>query len=165
MKKSLKWLILIGTIITTVIIWSFTTINNSQVKVENVEKIKNKNKESLFKPVENIGRLEFFKMDAMMNKKFLMVYFYTNNCSYCIKMKNKTFSNVNVQKELLNNYSSVTINYSKYKNNFKSRYNLKGTPYIIFFDKEGNEIENERIYGYLDAENFKNKINMIVKTF
>ena len=134
-----------------------------QIKVEKVKV--EKKKESLFKEVTSLARLEFFKMDAFVNKKFLMVYFYSDNCYYCEKMKKETFSDFRVQEELKKSYSSVHINYSQHKQAFKKIFNLRATPAIIFFDREGNKIEDEGFYGYQGAEDFLNKIELLAEPF
>jgi len=129
------------------------------------KKMVEKKKKPLFKEVTSLARLEFFKIDATVKKKFLMVYFYSNNCYYCQKMKKETFSDFRIQEELEENYSVVHINYSEYKNVFKKVFHLSATPAIFFFDKEGNQIKDESFYGYQGAEDFLNKIELLAEPF
>jgi len=136
----------------------------SEVKVEQAKKIEKK-KEPLFKEVTSLARLEFFKIDATLKKKFLMVYFYSSNCYYCEKMKKETFSDFRIQEELEKNYSVVRINYSEHKSVFKPLFPLNATPAIFFFDKEGNKIDDESFYGYQGAEDFLNKIELMAEPF
>jgi thiol:disulfide interchange protein DsbD len=131
-----------------------------------VEKVKvEKKEELLFKEVTSLARLEFFKIDAFVNKKLLMVYFYSDNCYYCEKMKKETFSDFRVQEALKKSYSSVRINYSQHKQAFKKIFHLSATPAIVFFDREGNKIEDESFYGYQGAEDFYNKIELLAEPF
>jgi len=137
----------------------------AKLAVPQVEKIVEKPKKSLFKEVTSLARLEFFKIDATVKKKFLMVYFYSNNCHFCEKMKKETFSDFRIQEELEENYSVVHINYSEHKDVFKKIFHLSATPAIFFFDKEGHQIRDESFYGYQGAEDFLNKIELMAEPF
>ncbi|CAA6819714.1 MAG: Cytochrome c-type biogenesis protein DsbD, protein-disulfide reductase [uncultured Sulfurovum sp.] len=142
--------------------------NKETSTLEKVEKITtasilNKEIKPIFHEVKTLARLEFFKIDAMINKKFLLLYFHTNSCYYCEKMKNITFADSRVQKELKTNYIVVSVNYSKFKQSFKKQFPLGGTPAIFFFDKEGKQITDENFYGYQSAEDFYNKIERLAK--
>ena len=117
-------------------------------------------KEYLMKEVKNLGRLEFFKMYAMEEKKLLMVYFYSERCYYCTKMK-ETLSDSQIQKILEKDYMVVGINYSHHKQEFKASYNLKGTPAMFFFDRTGKMLREENFYGYRNVEDFLNQIELL----
>jgi thioredoxin-related protein len=119
----------------------------------------------IFNMVDSLARLEFYKIHAVVKKKILMVYFYTNGCYFCEKMKNITFADSRVQKELAKNYIVVSINYSTHKNIFKKHFPLHATPAIIFFDREGVKMEEESSYGYQGAEDFYNRIVLLAEPF
>jgi len=140
------------------------------IKTMKAEKIEThsvllKEPKPLFNMVDSLARLEFYKMQAVVTKKNLMVYFYTNGCYYCEKMKNITFADTRVQKELSLNYIAVSVNYSSYKDIFKKKFTLRATPAIVFFDKDGKRVEEEISYGYQGAEDFYNKIELLAEPF
>ena len=115
-----------------------------------------------FNEVTSMARLEFFKIHAAMNNKVLLVYFHTYRCSYCEKMKNKTFVNSKVEEKIKKNYIVLSVDYSKYKKEFKKNFKLKATPAILFFDTKG-KLMDKSFYGYRDSNTFYKIIDSIVK--
>ena len=145
-----------------------TTKMEKVKKVEKVEKVENYSKtvpKLIFNRVKSLEKLAFYQAEAIKNKKFLMLYFYSNGCYYCEKMKNITFSDSRVQKELSENYMVVTVNYSEEKEIFKEKFNLHATPAILFFDQEGNSMLEDGLHGYQGAEDFFNKIELLAEPF
>jgi thioredoxin-related protein len=145
-----------------------TESNQTVLKESNLSKIvlPKLDKQKLFQEdVKSLARLEFFKMYATINKKFLMVYFYSDGCYYCTKMKKKTLYNTQVKEELSKNYIVIKINYSRYKKEFKKNYHLQATPALFFFDKEGKFMDDESFYGYQGAEDFYNKVKLLAEPF
>ena len=119
----------------------------------------------VFNRVNSLSRLEFYKIHAVSTEKILMVYFYTNGCYYCEKMKNITFADSRVQQELAKNYIVVSVNYSEYKHIFRKEFPLRATPAILFFNREGKQIYETPDYGYQGAEDFYNKLEMLAEPF
>jgi len=168
MKRLLKWilsLVVVGLIILA-FFYNKKESKNLIVVENNISKPQLKpievKKETLFKEVKRLGRLEFFKMYAVEKKKILMVHFSSDGCYYCTKMK-ETLSNSRIQEALAKNYIVVTINYSRYKREFQKVYHLRATPATFFFDKEGKMMKNESFYGYRSVEDFFTKIEGLVK--
>jgi thioredoxin-related protein len=52
-----------------------------------------------------------------------------------------------------------------YKDIFKKKFMLNATPATIFFDRDGNQMEEEVSYGYQGAEDFFNKIELLAEPF
>jgi thioredoxin-related protein len=119
----------------------------------------------IFNTVNSLARLEFYKMHAVATDKILMVYFYTNGCYYCEKMKNITFADSRVQQELEKNYIAVSVNYSQYKHIFRKEFHLRATPAIVFFNNDAKRIYDTPAYGYQGAEDFYDKIEMLAEPF
>jgi len=170
MNRVVKWLLAIMMSGSSLLALPVEVIESNQtlLKEGNISKIvlpKLKNKEIFQEDVKSLARLEFFKMYAMMNKKFLMVYFYSDGCYYCTKMKKKTLYNTQVKEELAKNYIVIKINYSRYKKEFKKNYHLQATPALFFFDKEGKFMDDESFYGYQGAEDFYNKVKLLAEPF
>jgi len=88
--------------------------------------------------------------------KPVMLDFYADWCTYCIKMEDSTFPDPGVQAALANTtllQADVTANDAQdlaLLNNF----GLFAPPAILFFDSAGNELRNSRLVGFLDAEQF-----------
>jgi len=134
------------------------------VKIETYPLSKNISK-PMFQRVDGLERLAFFKNQARVKEKVLMVYFYTNGCYYCEKMKNITFADSTIQDELKKDFIAVSVNYSQYKHSFREKFHLRATPAIIFFNKEGEKIEEEPSYGYQGIEDFHNKLLLLSEPF
>ena len=137
------------------------------IKAENIDSYPMDLKESkpIFNMVDNLDRLEFYKMKAIETEKILMVYFYSNGCYFCEKMKNITFADTRVQNELINNYIAVSINYSKHKEKFREDFPLRATPAIVFFDNKSKELDEQISYGYQGAEDFYNRLELLAEPF
>jgi len=119
----------------------------------------------IFTKINSLNQLEFYKIHAVVTEKILMVYFYSNGCYYCEKMKNITFADSRVQKELAKNYIAISVNYSTYKHIFKEKFTINATPTTVFFDREGKLMEEEILYGYQGAEEFFDKIELLAEPF
>ncbi len=93
---------------------------------------------------------------AQANGRVTMLDFYADWCVSCKEMEKWTFSDPRVQQrfagmQLLQ--ADVTANNADDKALLK-RFKLFGPPGIIFFDKDGGEIQGTRVIGYQDAEKF-----------
>ena len=140
-------------------------IANTQAEKIETQRLIAKKVTPIFNTVDSLARLEFYKMHAVATDKILMVYFYTNGCYYCEKMKNITFADSRVQKELAKDYIAVSVNYSQYKHLFRKKFPLRATPAIIFFDKDAKRIYETPAYGYQGAEDFYNKLELLSEPF
>jgi len=121
--------------------------------------------EPIFHDITSLVELEFFKQDAVRKKKFLMLFFYSDRCYFCEKMKNITFIDSRVQKELTENYISLSINYSRYRAEFKDFFHLRTTPATLFCDQKAKVIDEEIDYGFQEAEYFYNRLELLRDPF
>ena len=176
MSKTIKGVSLI-IILSAVLIFAWKNIDKNEpmaltpeelIEALKMEKLTT-NSVTKFTPIFNIvdssARLEFYRSHAVRTKKILMIYFYTNGCYFCEKMKNITFADSRVQEELNKNYVAISINYSQYRNEFKKLFNLNATPATIFFDRKGAKIEEHSFYGYQGAEDFYNRLEILADPF
>jgi thiol:disulfide interchange protein DsbD len=88
--------------------------------------------------------------------KPVMLDFYADWCTYCIKMEDYTFSDARVQAALANAtllQADVTANDAT-DMALLNHFNLFAPPAILFFGAEGTEQRNYRLVGYLDADDF-----------
>lgn len=100
---------------------------------------------------------------AQSNGKTTLLDFYADWCVSCIEMEKLTFSDPRIQAQfagMLLLQIDVTANNADDKAMLK-RFNLFGPPGIIFFNKQGREIQGVRVIGYQDAEKFLRSLALI----
>ncbi|WP_420373356.1 protein-disulfide reductase DsbD [Pollutimonas sp. H1-120] len=86
----------------------------------------------------------------------VMLDFYADWCVSCIEMEKFTFSDPGVAAQmsrLLLVQADVTKNTDDDRAMLK-RFNLFGPPGIIFFDANGRQMENQRVVGFKNADDF-----------
>ncbi len=88
--------------------------------------------------------------------KPIFLYFRSETCYWCIKFEEESLSNKTVIDILNKNFILISIDTFKQKN-IASNLNVRSTPYMIFFTKDGKEIS--RIPGYLPTDEFIVKLN------
>ena len=114
----------------------------------------NKEKKLEFKRIRSIEELDS-ELKASAGKP-VMLDFYADWCTSCKEMEKFTFSDPKVQAGLAGFtllQVDVTGNTDADKALMK-RFGLFGPPGIIFFDKSGNEIQDNRVVGFMEAAAF-----------
>lgn len=117
--------------------------------------------ETKFIRVASIAELDAAVGSA--NGKTVMLDFYADWCVSCKEMEKFTFSDKRVQDHFGNMLLlqvDVTANNADDKALLK-RFNLFGPPGIIFFDKNGREIQGGRVIGYQNADRFSQSLDLI----
>jgi len=106
------------------------------------------------------------------NKKGIMIFIGTRQCSYCKIFKEKTLSDKNIQSRLRSNFDSIGIEifsdepitdldgkvYSS--KDFVYHKNAHFSPTLIFYDTNGNEIL--KIVGYYPPNKFKKVLDFLI---
>ena len=97
--------------------------------------------------------LEDAEILSKKEDKYMLIFFYRENCEYCEKMKNNTFSDLSVVKLINDNYIPVMLNGKSKKpiffNNRKylnDKPNLEDEPYFHNLYKELVEMKNGNYY-------------------
>jgi len=103
------------------------------------------------------------ELDAKLQSpgKPVMLDFYADWCVSCKEMEAFTFTDARVKAkmgQMLLLQADVTANSAEDKALLK-RFSLFGPPGIIFFDRQGREIEGMRVIGYQAADVFLNTLN------
>ncbi|MFC1747721.1 protein-disulfide reductase DsbD [Pseudomonadota bacterium] len=109
-----------------------------------------------FKQIKGLDELEQQVKLASQQGKASMLDFYADWCVSCKEMERKTFSDPNVQAILSNVVllqADVTPNDDLDKA-LMAQYGLFGPPSILFFNAQGQELSQNRLVGFLDAESF-----------
>ena len=106
-----------------------------------------------FERVNSLAELDT-RLEATVTP--VMLDFYADWCVSCKEMERYTFSDPQVQAKLagmLLLQADVTANSAEHKALLR-RFRLFGPPGIIFFDRNGREIEQLRVIGYQPAASF-----------
>ena len=118
---------------------------------------------STVKKVEFIRVHSVAELDAAVAQakgKTVMLDFYADWCVSCKEMEKLTFPNPQVAAQMggmLLLQADVTANNADDKALLK-RFKLFGPPAIIFFGRQGSEIQGGRVIGYQDAMRFKKSL-------
>ncbi len=89
--------------------------------------------------------------EAKNQSKPVFLYFRSETCYWCIRFEGEALSDKRVINLLENKYVLVSVDTFKQKN-VALNLNVRSSPYMIFFTKDGEEIS--RIPGYLPTEDF-----------
>jgi thiol:disulfide interchange protein DsbD len=108
----------------------------------------------VFQRINNSGQLD----DAIHAAagKPVMLDFYADWCVSCKEMERYTFADDAVRSRLAGItmlQADVTLNLDDHKALLK-RFSLFGPPGIVFFDRQGKEIDGLRVVGFQSADKF-----------
>lgn len=99
---------------------------------------------------------------ARANGKTVMLDFYADWCVSCKEMEKLTFSDPRIKStfaDMVLLQADVTANDEDDKAMLR-RFKLFGPPGIIFFDKQGREVQGRRVIGYQDADKFLQSLSL-----
>ena len=109
-----------------------------------------------FQRIKSVADLEQALQASSALGKPVMLDFYADWCTYCIKMEDYTFSDPAVQAAL----ADVTLLQADVTANDEqdlallNHFNLFAPPAILFFGPDGQELDDARLVGFLDAGEF-----------
>jgi thiol:disulfide interchange protein DsbD len=116
-----------------------------------------------FRPVTDLQSLN--RILASSNQP-VMFDFYADWCISCKVMEREVFNNPSIQEQLSNFLVlqiDVTAN-SLAHQEVLDAFNLFGPPSILFFDRQGKELEEFRIQGEMSLEAFANHLSAIQRS-
>lgn len=105
---------------------------------------------------------EFDAAIARASGKTVMLDFYADWCVSCKEMEKLTFADPRIQSqfaEMVLLQVDVTANNEDDKALLR-RFRLFGPPGIIFFNRQGHEIQGGRVIGYQDADKFLHSLTL-----
>lgn len=114
----------------------------------------------------NLGKVSFHTSlepgikEAKNLSKPIFLYFRSETCYWCIKFEEEALSDNRIVEILNKNFVLISIDTFKQKN-VSQNLNVRTTPYIIFFTKDGEEIS--RIPGYIPANEFLVKLRDVIE--
>lgn len=109
-----------------------------------------------FKQIKGLDELEQQIKLASQQGKATMLDFYADWCISCKKMERETFSDPSVHaalKDVVLLKADVTPN-DELDQALLGKFGLFGPPSILFFTPQGEELSQNRLVGFLDAESF-----------
>ena len=113
-----------------------------------------------FKTIKSIDDLEREVTTANAAGKNVMLDFYADWCISCKEFEKYTFTNPGVQNALANTVTlqaDVTAN-DEIDQALMKHFNIIGPPAIIFYGRDGKELKNYRVVGYMPADEFSSHI-------
>jgi len=113
---------------------------------------------SPFTLVRSMAELDAKRKEALHEGKPVVLFFYSDTCSVCKKMKATTLRDPKVRKMLAENFVALRVNITDPSDEesmkIKHHYKVFGTPAFVFIDKKGKVVKDEMFYGYQTAEEF-----------
>jgi thiol:disulfide interchange protein len=99
---------------------------------------------------------------ARSEGKPVLVFLYTDWCTYCKQMDGKTFSDPNVIDELGRKFVWLRLNAETDAQGIEMqrRFGISGFPTILFLDPSGRELN--RIAGFVPPDQFRGRVEAIM---
>ncbi len=114
-----------------------------------------------------LGKIYFYtSMDAVLieaeeSRKPVFVYVDSNYCSWCKKFEAESFNDERIVESLNNNFETLAVNTAR-QPAIASSLNIRGTPTAIFLRLDGSEMNEMRLFGYVDSDTFLNRLDAVV---
>ena len=117
-----------------------------------------------FIKVETVAELTQAVEQANAQGKTVMVDLYADWCVACKEFEEYTFNEPQVQ-QALSNTVLIQVDMSDFdsmvNDAFAKKYQVLGLPSILFFDKNGQELTQQRVTGFMGAEPFTQHLKRI----
>ena len=117
-----------------------------------------------FKQIVTLKELQTAVAQANEQGKTVMVDLYADWCVACKEFEQYTFPEKSVQAALANTVLlqvDLTDTGSEQNIALMEHFNIFGLPSILFFDLQGNELSQQRITGFMGADEFSTHIEAI----
>ena len=114
--------------------------------------------EADFIQISSLKQLDRLMADAQQADKFVMIDYYADWCTDCIRLEQNTFADPNVQSLLAGQFVALQVDVTDPKDlqakALKRRYGVFGPPAVLFFDQDGQPLKNQSFYGYKAPQDF-----------
>jgi len=134
--------------------------NNNQVTVETNQKTQMQH----FEHVSNLKELQSAIKAANSQGKTVMLDLYADWCIACKEFEKYTFPDKKVQQALANSVLlQIDLTETGADRNIElmEHFNVFGLPSILFFDLQGKELSQQRVTGFMGADEFSAHIEKI----
>jgi len=109
-----------------------------------------------FNRIKSLDDLDAAVAEANREGKPAMLDFYADWCVECVRMERNTFGEPEIQalfEQIQPLQADVTEN-DEIDEALMAKYGVIGPPAILFFDRNGNELQGQRLVGYFEADEF-----------
>ena len=116
-----------------------------------------------FRQIKGLQGLQQVLDEARENRQTVMLDFYADWCISCKEMEQFTLSNAGVKTALKN---TIWLQADVAKNDdidqaLMKKYGIFGPPAILFFDENGLELSQARLFGFIEASEFIGHVSKI----
>ncbi len=137
--------------------------NNLTSTASSLQKESNQADDHIFERVENLAQLDEKLAEAKAASKKVMLDYYADWCTDCLRMEKTTLLDPRVQSILQSKYIALQVDvtdpYDKESAMIKKRYNVFGPPAVLFFDRDGRLSKERNFYGYKSADDLILRLN------
>ncbi len=115
--------------------------------------------------VRNIDELEQQLARAHTQNKLLLIDYYADWCTDCIRMEKNTFANARVKAVLDEKFITVKIDVTDPQDAdgkaLKRRFGVFGPPAVLFIGRDGTLLEQMNFYGYMESDALLSRITAL----
>jgi thiol:disulfide interchange protein DsbD len=112
----------------------------------------------LFEPVATLGELDARLADARAAGKSVVLDFYADWCTDCLRMEKGTFTDPRVAQVLSDRFVALKVDVTDPNDPdskaIKQRYGVFGPPAMLFFSASGEPLKQFSFYGYKNADDY-----------
>ncbi len=119
----------------------------------------------MFMKVDSLAQLQQVIADANSEGRSVMLDLYADWCIACKEFEKYTFSDPQVQQALSNTLlvqMDLTDMGKPANKAFMKKFDILGLPSILFFDIHGKELEQQRVTGFMSAQEFAEHVKSIL---
>lgn len=116
-----------------------------------------------FEYVQNLHELQLRVEQAAAEGQWVMLDLYADWCTACLELERYTFSDAEVQ-ATLENFAVLQADVTQVNTTnteLLSEYQVLGLPTILFFNRNGEEMSAWRVTGFMNAEQFKQRLEQL----
>jgi thiol:disulfide interchange protein DsbD len=109
---------------------------------------------------KNLNNLPLIENSINSEKKLTMIDFYADWCAQCKELDKYTYTDKEVV-NLTKNFNNIKVDLTTGDDPISNKFNIKGLPVVIFMNSKGEEIKELRVTGFLNPDEFSQKIKTL----
>ena len=120
-----------------------------------------------FDEISNLADYKTKRDQTMQENKTMILFFHTDTCPVCKHLRETTFKDPKVQQILKDRYVAVSVDMSDKSDKnieaLKEKFGIFGPPGFAFVDAQEEIEESEKFYGYQEANEFYDTLDLIAE--
>ena len=120
-----------------------------------------------FEEITSVTAFEMQKAQAMEEEKTMVLFFHTDTCPVCKRLRETTYKDARVQQILKEKYIALSVNISdkseKQIEKLKKMFGVFGPPGFVFIGADGKELKDAMYYGYQAPADFYDTLDIIAE--